>query len=170
VAHTIEPAASGRSKCRGCGSQITKGELRFGERLPNPFADEGDMTLWFHLQCAAFKRPESLHEVAALLGEQQSALETIISLGIEHSSLPRIDGLEKAPSGRAKCRACEESIAKGDWRIKLVYFEDGMFNPSGTIHVTCAKEYFGTTDILDRLEYFADVDPQTLQEVAEMLG
>ena len=64
MAHTIEPASSGRARCRGCGKTIAKAELRFGERLPNPFAD-GEMTLWFHLPCAAFRRPESLLEVLA---------------------------------------------------------------------------------------------------------
>ena len=49
MAHTIEPAASGRTKCRGCGEPIAKGELGFGERLPHPFADDGDMTLRFHI-------------------------------------------------------------------------------------------------------------------------
>ena len=34
-------------KCRGCGRPIARGELRFGERLPNAFA-EGEMTVWFH--------------------------------------------------------------------------------------------------------------------------
>jgi len=32
----FESATSGRSKCRGCGEVIQRGELRFGERLPNP--------------------------------------------------------------------------------------------------------------------------------------
>ena len=50
--HVFEPAPTGRAKCRGCGRAIAKGELRFGERLPNPFA-EGEMTLWFHPLCAA---------------------------------------------------------------------------------------------------------------------
>ena len=58
--HVIEPAASGRAKCRGCGQAIAKGELRVGERLPNPFADGRDMTHWLHLVCAAYKRPQPL--------------------------------------------------------------------------------------------------------------
>lgn len=48
MAHTIEPAASGRARWRGCGERIAKGELRLGARLPNPFV-EGELTLWFHL-------------------------------------------------------------------------------------------------------------------------
>jgi hypothetical protein len=39
MAHVFEPAASGRAKCRGCAQPIQRGELRFGERLPNPFAE-----------------------------------------------------------------------------------------------------------------------------------
>ena len=52
--HVFEEASSGRSKCRGCGVPIAKGELRFGERLPNPFG-EGEVTHWFHPMCAAWK-------------------------------------------------------------------------------------------------------------------
>ena len=53
MAHTIEPAASGRTKCRGCGEPIAKGELGFGERLPHPFADDGDMTCLLYTSDAA---------------------------------------------------------------------------------------------------------------------
>lgn len=67
MAHTIEPAASGRTKCRGCGEPIAKGELGFGERLPHPFADDGDMTLRFHILCAANKRQESIAEFGAMI-------------------------------------------------------------------------------------------------------
>ena len=56
MAHVFEPAASGRAKCRGCGQALPKGEVRFGEKLANPFA-EGEMTHWFHPLCAAYKRP-----------------------------------------------------------------------------------------------------------------
>ena len=59
--HLIERASSARATCRGCGAKIAKGELRFGEQLPNPFADgEGAlMTHWFHMACAAYRRPEA---------------------------------------------------------------------------------------------------------------
>ena len=60
--HTLEPASSGRAKCRVCGQKLAKGEIRLGERQPNPFGD-GEMTLWFHPSCAAFKRPEVFLEV-----------------------------------------------------------------------------------------------------------
>ena len=168
MAHTVEPATSGRSKCRGCGSNIAKDELRFGERLPNPFADEGDMTLWFHVPCAAHKRPESLLEVIEDVPDGD-ALRSLMESGIKHHRLQRINGLEQAPSGRARCRACKEMIAKGEWRIPLVFFEDGMFNPSGNIHVTCSDQYFETSDVLDRLAFFSGVDESGLQEVGRLL-
>ncbi len=47
--HFIEEAKSGRSKCRGCGNLIAKGELRFGEVMENPLADDSEMTLWYHV-------------------------------------------------------------------------------------------------------------------------
>ena len=64
--HVIEPAPSGRASCRGCGGKIPNGSLRFGECLPNPYADEGgEMTHWFHLPCAAYRRPEPFLETLA---------------------------------------------------------------------------------------------------------
>src|SRR5262245_31578888 len=61
ASHVIEPASTGRAKCRGCGERIAAGEMRFGESAPNPFG-EGETTQWFHLECAAFKRPDPLLE------------------------------------------------------------------------------------------------------------
>ena len=68
--HVFGAAPTGRSKCRGCGEPIAKGEVRFGESLPNPYA-EGEMTHWFHPLCAAYKRPEALLE--ALAGQADAA-------------------------------------------------------------------------------------------------
>ncbi len=164
MAHVIEPATSGRAKCRGCGEKIVKDELRFGEVTENPFG-EGDQTLWFHPVCGAFKRPEPFIEaMAATLIEDGSVadLEAIDTpaargqtiawlrdqsrVGLNHPLLPRIDGAGRAPTGRAHCRSCREPINKDDWRIGLVYYEEGYFNPSGFIHVGCWRAYFETED------------------------
>ncbi len=156
MAHTIEPASSGRAKCRGCGGSISKDELRFGERLPNPFADDGDMTLWFHPRCAAYKRPEALQEVidGSTLPDRDELMK-IIEFGIAHRRLVRADGVQRAPSARARCRQCRKPIAKGDWRIPLAFFEDGMFNASGYVHTGCSTDYFGTADLIERIRHFA---------------
>ncbi len=39
MSRLFQPAASGRAKHRSCARPIQRGELRFGGRLPNPFAD-----------------------------------------------------------------------------------------------------------------------------------
>ena len=58
MAHTIEPAKSGRASCRSCRQPIGKGELRFGEDVPNAFSDSGEPSYqWHHLACAAEKKP-----------------------------------------------------------------------------------------------------------------
>lgn len=155
--HLIEPAASARSGCRGCGRRIERGELRFGERLPNPFAD-GEMTLWFHLACAACKRPaplfEALTEAERDIPEREK-LERTARTTLAHQRLARIDGAERARSGQASCRACRQPIARGSWRIRLVFFEDGRFSPGGYVHLDCRKAYFETDDVLEHLLRFS---------------
>lgn len=153
--HVFEAATTGRAKCRGCGQAIQRGELRFGERLPNPFA-EGEMTLWFHPLCAAYKRPEPLLEAleGASLPDRES-LERAARGSLAHRRLPRIDGGERAPGGQARCRHCREPIEKGAWRIRLVHFDEGQFSPGGYVHVGCRNAYFETTDILEPLLHFS---------------
>lgn len=171
--HTIEPAASGRAKCRACGRGIAKGELRLGERLPNPFADEGAMTIWFHLPCGAYRRPEAL--LAALEGSEASLersewLKDQARLGLEHHRLPRAAGVERSSSGRAACRSCREKIDQGSWRIRLAFFEDGRFTPGGFLHPSCATDYLGTSELLERLLCFsAELGPEERTSVAEAL-
>ena len=155
--HVIEPASSGRAKCRGCARSIASGTLRFGERLPNPFGD-GEMTLWFHPVCAAYKRPEPLLEV---LGETPEAvsdreqLERIAQRGLTQRRLPRIDGAERSPGRMAKCRHCKTPIEKGAWRIRLVFYEEGMFTPGGFVHLTCRNDYFETHDVIHQVLHFS---------------
>ncbi len=177
--HVIEYAASGRAKCRGCDTKIAKGELRFGERQPNAFG-EGEMTLWFHVPCAAYKRPEPFLE--ALDGDAPQdvssddfavaeELRSTAAFGVEHRRVPRIDKVSRAPTGRARCRSCREMIEKDSWRIGLVFFEEYRFQPSGFIHAACAGEYFETTDVLDRIRYFnPDLESEELGEVAAGIG
>lgn len=157
MAHVFELASTGRAKCRGCGQPIAKAEMRFGERLPNPFG-EGEMTLWFHPRCAAYKRPEPFLEALPAAPQDladRDALEQAARAGVEHRRLPRINGAERAPSGQASCRHCRQPIARGAWRIRLVYYEEGRFEPGGSIHLDCRKAYFETDDVVDRLLHFS---------------
>jgi len=173
MAHVIETASTGRAKCRGCGEKIAASGLRFGERLPNPFAD-GETTHWFHLDCAAFKRPEPFLEALGASSEppdDSEQLATEARLGVAHRRLPRIDGAERAPSGRARCRSCREPIGKDAWRIRLVFYEDGRFVPSGYVDVRCSRAYFETADVLPRLRRFApDLRDDEVMEIRQELG
>ena len=156
--HVIEPAPTGRAKCRGCGQSIAAKDLRCGEKRANPFG-QGEATQWFHVACAAYKRPEPCLEALAECPhalDDREKLEADAKRGVAHERLPRVDGAERASSGRAACRECRENVEKGAWRIMLVFWEEGMFRPAGFLHPTCAGIYFGeTSDVLDRVRRFA---------------
>jgi hypothetical protein len=155
--HLLEPASSGRAKCRGCARSIQRGELRFGERLPNPFGD-GEVTLWFHPACAAYKRPEPFLQALAEARQsvpEREGLERAARNSLAHRRLARIDGAEQAPTGQAKCRSCGQPIARGSWRIRLVFYEEGRFSPGGFVHLDCRLAYFETDDILDHTLNFS---------------
>src|SRR5512143_1607690 len=112
MAHVFETAPTGRAKCRGCGEKIAAGELRFGESLPNPFA-EGETTHWYHPECGACKRPEPFLlalEASAEPPPDHERLRAAAQSGVLHRRLPRIDGAERAATGRAQCRHCKEPI------------------------------------------------------------
>lgn len=184
VLDVIEPASSGRAKCRGCGEKIAKGELRFGESVQNQFAD-GNTTIWFHLDCAAHRRPEKLAALIEhleanpssaeagvgalpkeLTAERLTQLKVAAQLGIEHPRATRIAAVERSPSGRAMCRQCREKIAKGALRVKLQIFQDGRFEPIGFIHLDCHREYFGAAVPFERFErHLGELEPDEVEAV-----
>jgi hypothetical protein len=150
VTGVIETASSGRAKCRACGRMIGKGELRFGEKGPNPFG-EGEATYWFHLRCAACKRPEpalAALQAAPDVIDERDELLSVAQRGVEHPKLSRIAGVQRSPSGRARCRHCRDTIDKDRFRIALDWWEDGRFGGAGYVHATCAPGYFGATEDL----------------------
>jgi hypothetical protein len=169
MAHVLELATSGRSMCRGCARPIGRGELRFGERLPNPYG-QGEMTLWFHPACAAFRRPEPLLQA---LGEapgkvpEREALERAARSSLAHRRIPRIDGAERSPSGQARCRSCHETIERGSWRVRLVFYEGGRFTPGGYLHLGCRDAYFETHEVMEQILHFS---PDLSDEQREELG
>jgi hypothetical protein len=185
MAGIFEIDPSGRARCRGCGRKLPKGALRFGDRFPNPFGD-GEATLWFHPACGALKRPEPFREAAGPEGgagpaggidpgEYASPAEIALwrelaEEGIAHRRLPRLDGAEPAPSGRARCRRCREMIAKDAWRIKLVYFEEGRFEPSGFVHASCGPAYFETANLVRRVPYFTELSVEDLRALENAIG
>lgn len=171
--HILELAKTGRAKCRGCSQNIASGTLRIGERVPNPFDDDGgETTHWFHITCNAYMRPESflptVAENPAVAIENRESLVHEAELGKKFRRLPRATTVGRSPSGRAVCRECKKAIDKDAWRISLMYYEDGRFAPSGFLHIGCAGKYFETTELLTRLKNFS---PElTEQDWAEVAG
>ena len=170
MGHLFESAPSGRSKCRGCGGIIALGELRFGERFPNPYG-EGEVTFWFHPVCAAYKRPEPLLQTLNDTNQSvadREVLERLARGSLAHRRIPRINGAERAPSRKALCRNCRQPIERGVWRIRLTFYEEGRFSPGGFVHLDCRKAYFETDDLLDRLLWFSsalsEIERNELQE------
>jgi len=167
--HLFEPAASGRSKCRGCREPLAKGELRFGESLPNPFG-EGEVMHWFHPRCAAYRRPEPILEALQAASDvpDREDLERIARTGVERHRLQRIDGAERAPTGQAKCRQCHDPIEKGTWRVRLVFHDEGTLSPGGFIHLACGQAYFETVDIAAPLLHFSTTLAEHERETLRM--
>ena len=166
--HVFEVAPTGRSKCRGCGLAIERGQLRLGEVIPNPFR-EGESTLWFHPLCAAFRRPEFLLEALPGAPEtlaDQEELGRVARASAAHRRLARVDGAERSPSSKAACRHCREPIERGTWRIRLVIYEEGQFANAGFIHLGCRAGYFEGHDVLAPLLRFSPkLDEQELDDL-----
>ena len=114
--------------------------------------------LWFHPACAAYKRAEPFLEALGTAPAQlpdREKLEHLARGSLAHPRLARIDGAERARSGQAMCRSCRQPIARGGWRVRLVFYQEGRFAPGGYVHLECGKDYFKTGDILDPLLYFS---------------
>ncbi|HET9956762.1 MAG TPA: hypothetical protein VFQ61_19840 [Polyangiaceae bacterium] len=167
----IDAAPTGRAKCRGCGRPIAKGEMRFGERLPNAYG-EGEASFWFHLACGACMRAEKFATAWAqtdLTPIDRELIEGLNALARQFPRLERFAGVERASSGRAQCRACRELIEKGSWRVSLQIYEDGRMNPIGYVHVACASEYFGTAEFLRVMASLeSGLSPADLAEITRL--
>ena len=123
--HMIEAARSSRSRCRTCRRKIDKGTLRLGVLLEGPY---GTGYLWHHLTCAAKRKPDDVEaayaEQAWAEGVEVPPLEELRKLKekAEEAKANRklAPYLERAPSGRSKCKHCDELIEKGAYRFGLL--------------------------------------------------
>lgn len=149
--------------------------MRLGEQVPNPFSDDGGITtLWYHPICGSYRRPETFLEALAATPVEIDGRDALVheaQLGITHRRAPRVHTASLAPTARATCRACKALIDKDTWRIALVFYEDGRFNPSGYIHAACAAAYLETTAIIPRVRHFSpDLTEADLPSLASALG
>jgi hypothetical protein len=142
--HKIEPAPSGRASCRGCKEPIAKGALRFGEETPNPYSEDGGMSFrYWHLACAAPKLANELGEALAAYDgpvDDRAALEALVK---EHAR-PEMPYAERAGSGRARCRACDTTIKKGELRVAFERVYESPIGPqkaAAYAHPKCVTRY-----------------------------
>jgi hypothetical protein len=164
----IELASSARARCRACRRPIAKGRERFAEAVPNPVA-EGESQHYYHLECAADRRPKAFSSLLATLDPPRPDLEPLgaaAALALAHNRLERLGVLERAKSARANCRHCREPIEKDAWRVALQPIEDGRLGTWGFIHLACAGPYTGIKPSLERLTRYNELEPSELEAIA----
>jgi poly [ADP-ribose] polymerase len=144
MADKIEAAKSGRASCRTCREPIAKGELRFGEEVPNMFAEGEPTYQWHHLACAATKKAGKLKAaLAAFEGDVpgRAELEKTIEEKAAKEKPANFPYAERASTGRSRCLECREAISKGELRVAIEReVETGSFTRKGAgyLHTKCA--------------------------------
>jgi poly(ADP-ribose) polymerase-like protein len=144
--HKIEVASTGRARCRGCKEAIAKGELRFGEEFQNPYSEDGGLSFrYWHLTCAAKGLANELSPVmAAYDGPIDDAVRAETQALVAANLRPEMPHVEQANSGRAKCRACDVTIKKGEWRVAFERTFDSPMGPqkgAAYSHTACLGRY-----------------------------
>lgn len=188
----IELARSSRSKCKSCRRAIDKGKPRFGLMIEGPF---GAGYLWHHLTCAArqmLAQVEEAYELRAFEAGKDPVPE---------SELPPIEELRKleekakqkkedkkplpyadlAPTGRGKCKRCEEPFEKGTPRVfvgRAVEFGRQMRTAIVNVHPRCVAQELASNEctteskgFADQLrEHSGDLDAATLETILAEIG
>lgn len=162
--YVIEPARSGRSKCKACRRVIQKGHTRIGILIVGPF---GPGYLWHHMNCAARRHLEKVEEAYRLQawedGVDVPPIEKLRSVAdkaekdrAERKTAPHA---EKAPTGRSRCKHCGEPIAKGSYRVVLlrgVEFAGQVRSGPINVHPGCVIRELMAEDCTTEPEGFED--------------
>ena len=177
MGHIIEPAKSGRAKCRSCKKAIEKGSLRLGEEILDPFGSGGTTHVWHHVECAAEKKPDELKAAMADYADEipeRAALEKKIADSQKKLPPGTFPYAENAPTGRSKCMACEESIAKDTLRVAIEREVDtGTFKTKGAgyLHPMCAADFTGDSAMFPKVkENSRELTKDQLAELEAALG
>lgn len=143
----IEEAKSNRAACRGCREKIQKGELRLGDEVVNAFSGGDEPSFaWYHLSCAAEKKPRELRAaLAEYAGEVpgRAELEQTLAKAPAPKGKKTFPYAERAASGRSRCVECGEPIEKGKMRVAIEREVDtGSFVTTGAgyLHPACADQ------------------------------
>ncbi|MGQ0506741.1 MAG: hypothetical protein ACT4TC_15620 [Myxococcaceae bacterium] len=156
MANVIEESKSNRASCRTCRQKIEKGVLRFGEEVPNAFDPEaGPQYAWHHLLCIAKKKPRILKDAMdAHAGEIPGRAEIDAAMSEAKESLKTFPYAERASTGRSKCQACGEAIAKDELRVAFERELDRGMGPTtgaGYLHTACARGQLKDPELLSKV-------------------
>jgi poly [ADP-ribose] polymerase len=148
MAETIEVAKTGRARCRACREAIEKGSLRFGEEQPSAFA-EGMQMVWYHLACAARKKPVQVKAALDAYPGEVPDREALLSSAAEADETASVyPYAERAPTARSRCLQCREPIDKGTLRVATERELEAMGRPgTGYLHPRCAGAYLEEADL-----------------------
>jgi len=161
----IEEARSSRSKCRTCRRKIDKGKLRLGVLLEGPY---GTGYLWHHLTCAAKRRAEDVEEAYKTrawaddvevppLEEMQKLREKAEEAKKNKKEAPYA---ERAPSGRSKCKHCDELIEQGSFRVALlreIQFGNQVRGGPINVHPKCVSAELRAEDCMTEVDGFEEL-------------
>ncbi|MFT7669700.1 MAG: hypothetical protein ACI8X5_002405 [Planctomycetota bacterium] len=166
-AYIIEAARSGRSKCKSCRKAILKDALRLGVMVEGPF---GAGHMWYHLTCSAKRLFEKLEEAyqceawnfAKIVPTDLPPLEELSKLK-EEADLKKVEKkelpyCEPAPSGRARCKQCDELIEKGATRVVVgreVEFGQQTRTTPINVHPGCVADALHAEDSATEPDGFA---------------
>lgn len=188
--YVIEGARSSRSRCKTCRRSIDKDTLRMGILIEGPY---GTGYMWHHLKCAAKRRFEQVAEAyeqeawnhAKTPPENVPTLEKLQALhddaDQERKERKQIPYTEPAPSGRARCKHCNELIEKGSMRVILgrsVEFGNQLRTAPINVHPRCVAEALQEEDCSTENESFAgnlhsnskEVSTESMEAVLAAIG
>ncbi len=166
--YVIEGARSSRSRCKTCRRKIDKGALRFGVLIEGPY---GTGYMWHHLKCAARQQFDKVEEAYGLqawnaakdppdkvpdLEKLKQAREDAEDRKRQRKEIPYA---ELAPSGRAKCKHCDETITKDSARVVLgrgVYFGTQVRTAPINVHPRCVAAELQADDCNTEDEGFTE--------------
>ncbi len=173
MGHRIEPSPTARATCRGCKETIAKGAVRFAEEFQNPYSEDGSTSFrYWHLACAARDQANELRPLldpmtaasAAESSIDEATLAEVKAL-VEANLRPEMPHAERATSGRARCRACDVTIKKGELRVAFERTFDSPMGPqkgAAYTHARCVARYLERErergrEAMDRDEVFRQV-------------
>jgi hypothetical protein len=167
--YVIEGARSSRSKCKTCRRAIQKDTLRIGMLVVGPF---GPGYLWHHLKCAARRQLERVEEAYELEAWKEAKVPPTSYPPLDELAKLREEAVQKKkeardlpyaeldPSGRASCKHCGESMAKGELRLalerRITFGKQERVMPI-LVHSRCAAAELLAEDCL--------TDPSTLSDL-----